>query len=284
MRLARSYVTVPRDRAHRFGISVAPEDSPDAMAYQSLSRDQLLARQRVPWIVELRGALSELLRPERAVLSLGSGQGEHELGFFLAGYDITASDVMPGVLDDARREFPGFKVRTVDALNPPADEHYDDVLATGIDYLFDADQFDRLLQSAHRLLRPGGRFLLVLRFHDNLATRILDYALVPAWGVIQELGHRLRRDNQATVAWEHGYRRTREEIQQAAERAGYRVGQVRHACFALELARIPIPGPIFRMLWRLDHRLHLFNSATIFELLTVDPTTSSSAPLCQARS
>ena len=47
-------------------------------------------------------------------------------------------------------------------------------------------------------------------------------------------------------------------------RAGFTVGRVRYAAYAMELERL-VPAP--RPLIALDRRLHVFNSATVLELL-----------------
>ena len=107
-------------------------------------------------------------------------------------------------------------------------------------------------------------------FHDNLITRVLDHVLVPAWGVLQRLVHRLRRDGLATVRREPGYRRTCDAIGGHAERSGYRIGRVRYSCFALELKRILLPEVVLKLAHPLDRRLHMFNSSTVFELLPLD--------------
>jgi SAM-dependent methyltransferase len=269
MRRAHKYLSVPAGSATVGGIPTSAEEFANSIGYRHLSGDELLASARLPWVTELHETLTELLSSDRTVLSLGSGQGEHELLLFLDGYDVTASDLIPGALEDARLAFPGFKTRVLDALDPPTDELYDDVLATGLDYALNEAQLQELLAGTRRLLRPGGRFILVLRFHDNLVSRILDDVLVPIVGLLSGLVHWLRRDGLVTVRREHGYRRTRDEIHRHAEAAGYEVASVCYSCFALELARIPTPKLLLRIAHPLDRRLHAFNSATIFELRPV---------------
>jgi SAM-dependent methyltransferase len=271
VRRANSYTTIPIGASQLVNVPASAEEFRQSMGYEQLGREQLLERTRVPWVAELHETLAKLLRKDRAILSLGSGQGEHEIAFFVKGYEITASDIVPDVLTDAQSAFPGFRARVLDALSPTCDELYDDVLATGIDYALDDNQLlELLLMTRCRLLRPGGRLILVLRFHDNLATRALDWVLVPMFGFLQALSHRVRKDGWVTVRRHHGYRRTRGEIRHLAAAGGYRVGRICHTCFALELARIPTPRIVMTLVRGLDRRLHMFNSATVFELLPVD--------------
>lgn len=270
-RLAHSYVDLPAQRATHTSLATTAEEFHEVLDYDAQrfeTREGFLAAFAARgWVEELGVALRPLLERDRTILSLGSGKGEHEVLLFLDGYGITASDLDERALEDARRLFPGFATMRLDALAPNTTERWDDILVTGLDYALDDAQLTRLLANARRLLNPGGRVLFVHRFHDNAVTRLLDGVVLPAWVARRRARHLLRRDGVRVVRREHGWRRTRAEIRSLATAAGYRVGRVTFALLGRELERVPLPRVALRLARRADKRLHIFNTATIFELL-----------------
>jgi SAM-dependent methyltransferase len=262
---------VPAGASGAAGLPATAEEFHAALGYDALSfetAEQFLAYAATDWVQELRDALRPLLRRDRSILSVGSGKGELEVPLFLEGYDVTASDIDGRALEDARRLFPGFDGRALDVLAPGAggETRWGDLMAPGLDYALDDEQLRRFLAGARELLLPGGRVLLVLRYQDNVATRAIDRVLIPLWFVTRRVRHRLRRDGIRVATRPHGWRRTRGELARLSEQSGYRVGSVRHALFGRELLRVPLPASVRRGAARADRRLHLFTSATIFEL------------------
>jgi SAM-dependent methyltransferase len=272
MRLAHSYVDAADARAGQVTLPSGAAEHATHMSYAHQSgatREAFLAAADERWVVELRAALRELLDPDRAVLSIGSGRGEHEVPLHLAGYDIVASEVVDGALDDAVRLFPGFRAIHFDVLEPAIEDAYDDLLATGIDYALDDAQLRTLFATARTVTRPGGRVILAHRFRDNRAIRAIDRLGVPAWAATRNAYHRVRGDGVRVVRREHGWRRTGAEVRTLAADCGFRPGRVRHAAYAMELARLPMPGWAMRAAVRADRRLRVFNSATVYEFLPV---------------
>ena len=253
MRLGHSYVEVGDARAAQTALPAGREQLATHMSYERevfASREAFLAAANERWIAELRGVLRELLEPGRAVLSIGSGRGEHEVPLHLEGYDIVASELVDGALDDARRLFPGFRAIAFDVLAPSLDSTYDDLLATGIDYVLDDEGLKTLFATGRRITRAGGRVILVHRYRDSLATRVIDGIGLPAWALARNVFHGLRA-----------------EIRALAEAGGFRTGRIRHAAFGMELARLPVPAPVLHAVARADRRLHVLSSATVFEFL-----------------
>lgn len=221
-------------------------------------RQEFLRAHDQRWVRELHEVLKDLLDPQRLTLGIGSGEGEHEVLLHEAGYRVIASDVVPGVLDDAARLFPGLETRLLDVFGDDVVE-CDDVLAGGIDFYFDDAEAADLFAAVRRRLIPGGRFVVVLRYRDNLATTAIDRVGLPAlaWAQRRRGAHLERKA--------HGYRRSVGELRKLAKSGGFSVGRVRHAAFGMELERlVPAPAPVVR----LDRRLHVLNSAVVFELLT----------------
>ena len=270
MRLAHSYVDAADARAEQETLPAGAGEFATHMGYArdaAPTREAFLAAADERWMVELRDALAELLARDRSVLSVGSGRGEHEVSLHLAGFDIVASDVIEGTLDDAVRLFPGLRAIRFDVLAPDIDAAYDDLLATGIDYALDDAQLRTLFATARRVTRPGGRVILVHRYPDTVATRAIDRIGLPAWAGARNLYHRARGDGARVVRREHGWRRSGAEIRALARECGFRPGRVRHAAYAMELARLPAPSMAMRAAVHVDRRLHVVNSATVYELL-----------------
>jgi SAM-dependent methyltransferase len=269
MRLAYSYLHVPSTARVRTDLAATAGEFHEALAYDEValrSQEDFAAFAAEPWVAELGAALRGLLSKERSILSLGSGKGEHEVPLFLDGFDITASDLDGTALEDAGRLFPGFQVLAFDALGPPLDRRFDDILVTGLDYALDDAQLTAMLRNAAAMLEPGGRVIFVQRYRDGLAPRLLDRVLLPAYALALRVRDRLRRDGLQVVRRQHGWRRSRRELRALMQGAGFRVGRVVYACFGVELQRLPLPGPVQTAVRRADRRLHAFNSATIFEL------------------
>jgi SAM-dependent methyltransferase len=247
------------------------EEFAESMGYDAthyVTRDDLMRHASHRWIAELRAVLRELLDRRRPVLSVGSGKCEHEAPLAEEGFDITASDLQLDSLKDARRLVPQLKVMRYDALRPSIEQVFDDVLATGIDYALDDESLSRFLVATRTVVRPGGRLILVHRFQDTAATRVIDRALLPAWARFRRLRYRRRGESVRVLRREHGIRRTRAEIRAAAVRAGWRVGRVRHAGAAMELSRLPLPTAVVEAVARADSRAHRLNNATVLELLS----------------
>lgn len=255
MRVGHKYVA--DDRA---GIDRDADQYAATMGYRPgrhASPEDFLAAHDQRWVHELHAALADLLDPQRTVLCIGSGEGEHEVLLHLDGYDVIATDVVPGVLDDAARLFPGLKTMTLDAFGEEP-VTCDDVLATGMEFYFDDAELGRLLRAVRARLEPGGRFILVQRYRDTPATWVVDRVALP-------LTAALRRMRGATLTRKaHGYRRSLGDIEQLARASGFRTGRVRYAAFGMEMERVlPAPDAVVR----LDRRLHVLNSSTVVELL-----------------
>jgi SAM-dependent methyltransferase len=116
--------------------------------------------------VHARGAsLTRLLalaapRTGEPAVDLGCGAGHTGAALAAAGCEVTAVDRDAAMLDAARRRYPALRTLRADAAAtglPPASF----ALATARHTLHHHDDPDATLREARRLLRPGGRFVLV---------------------------------------------------------------------------------------------------------------------------
>ena len=265
---------VPAEQAQgRDSIDATSAEFAESMGYGTRQYDtpaDFLAFHSSPWIRELHAALAELLDRHRSVLSVGSGECEHEVPFVLDGYDILASDVVDsGAL--SRRLFPSLRFQTFDVLDPRPIGTFDDVLITGLDSYFADDEFSRVIGNVRALLGPGGRLLMTLRYRDNPATWVIDRIGIPASCAMLRLASLVGTTERRWVMKRHGYRRSMREIVRMAAVHGFRLGRVRHAGFGGELTRVYVDRvvpPLYALMRAIDRRLHVFNTAIVFEFLT----------------
>lgn len=101
--------------------------------------------------------------PPSTVLDLGCGAGRTTVGLARQGFQVTAIDLSRGLLAEARRRYPDLDFREMDAtrLDFP-DASFDAALFSynGLDCIYPVAQRERCIAEVHRVLRPGGVFLL----------------------------------------------------------------------------------------------------------------------------
>jgi SAM-dependent methyltransferase len=111
----------------------------------------------------------------KKVLEIGCGLGTDGAQFALAGADYTGIDLTDAAVDLARRRFDLFNLpgtfRTADAENLDfPDESFDVVYSHGV--LHHTPDTVRAVQEIHRVLRPGGRAVVMLYHRDSYNYRI----------------------------------------------------------------------------------------------------------------
>jgi SAM-dependent methyltransferase len=111
----------------------------------------------------------------KKVLEIGCGLGTDGAQFALAGADYTGIDLTDAAIDLARRRFDLFNLpgtfRTADAENLDfPDESFDVVYSHGV--LHHTPDTVRAVQEVHRVLRPGGRAVVMLYHRDSYNYRI----------------------------------------------------------------------------------------------------------------
>ncbi|MEA2494994.1 MAG: Methyltransferase domain [Thermoleophilaceae bacterium] len=232
------------------------------------TREQFEAHLRQRWIAELHTALTSVLSPDRRVLSIGAGMGEHELLLQRRGFDVVASDVDPTVLEPATKLYPELKTAVIDILESAGDGSYDDVLVTGLDYALDDAQLRAAFQNAKTFLTGDGRVIFVHRFNDNFATRLIDVLLAPTAARLQNWRATRSGATAPLQRVRHGIRRSRREIIELAAAEGWRPRSRTYAGFGVELDRIALEVHVprlYRAVGRADRRLHVLTLATVFE-------------------
>lgn len=109
------------------------------------------------------------------VLEIGCGLGTDGAQFAEAGADYTGVDLTEAAVELARKRFELFglpgKFRTADAENLDfADESFDLVYSHGV--LHHTPETEKAIHEIHRVLRPGGRSVVMLYHRDSYNYRI----------------------------------------------------------------------------------------------------------------
>lgn len=102
------------------------------------------------------------------LLDLGCGAGRHSLFWLREGYQATATDIVQSAIDvsSARAEKEGFQLDVqlsgADAIGYP-DASFDGLLSFGVLCYLGAAEMKNAFKEIHRVLKPGGKALIVLR-------------------------------------------------------------------------------------------------------------------------
>jgi SAM-dependent methyltransferase len=111
-----------------------------------------------------RALVDEFFPPPPArVLDIGCGAGRTTIGLADRGYRIVGIDLSPNLLALAHRRFASLAFHRMDAVKLGyRSESFDAALFSynGIDCIYPVQSRIRCMQEVHRVLRPGGAFLL----------------------------------------------------------------------------------------------------------------------------
>ncbi len=151
-------------QAHPCGTKFA-EASPGTRRFYELVEEH---RYRKEWHIPAAADFSSAR--DKRVLEIGCGLGTDGAQFALAGADYTGIDLTDAAVDLARQRFDVFNLpgtfRTADAENLDfPDESFDVVYSHGV--LHHTPDIVRAVQEVHRVLRPGGRAVVMLYHRDS---------------------------------------------------------------------------------------------------------------------
>ena len=114
-----------------------------------------------PWLRNIEdAAIRQGLRGSR-LLDVGCGTGKSFLPLLARGYDVTACDISPGMVERARAAAGGAaEVLVADARELPVLGRFDLVLSIddALNYLISAEELGSAFEGVARNLRPGGIF------------------------------------------------------------------------------------------------------------------------------
>lgn len=273
MRKGYKLLQVQLGRRYRTTIDSNAAEIAETMSYGKLeasTAEEYLAHYDSAYEREVHAALLDLLDRERTIIAIGSGECEIEIPFFLEGYSIVGSDLVPEAFEPVVKLFPGFRARKLDIFHPEPGETFDDVLSSGgFELYYDNTQLLQALKNCRRLLKPGGRLILNLRMLDTWAIKVTDFVGMPLMCFALNVNAWLRRKKHRYTLRQIGYRRRRPEMVRIARQAGFRLGRVRYGGFGMEAMRffplrIYLPW-LYHLILRADRKLCLLNGASIFE-------------------
>jgi SAM-dependent methyltransferase len=146
-------------------------DTPDARrAYDTLAPhyDLLTAGYNYDrWIAALHALAVEHGVPGKRVLDLGCGTG-HAIPFLVEhGYDVSACDLSPAMVEVARRKAPIAELFVADMRALPDVAPFDLVLCLddAVNYLLSEQDLHAAMSSVHRVLAPDGLLIFDVNTH-----------------------------------------------------------------------------------------------------------------------
>jgi ubiquinone/menaquinone biosynthesis C-methylase UbiE len=158
--------------AHPLSVAAIPFEpgTPEFFARHTQLREREVDAKTVAWAYELGEAAN------KSVLDVGCGNGYVTCQFAAAGADIVAVDLTRKAVEltQTRLILAGLtgEVKQADAESLPfEDEAFDTVVSFGV--LHHTPDTEKAVSEVHRVLKPGGRLLLMLYHRNSFAYRIL---------------------------------------------------------------------------------------------------------------
>jgi SAM-dependent methyltransferase len=156
-------------QAHPCGTKFSDAPMGSRLFFERVEEHRYSKEWHIPGAADFAGASG--LR----VLEIGCGLGTDGAQFALAGADYTGVDLTEAAIELAQKRFELFNLpgtfRTADAENLDfADASFDLVYSHGV--LHHTPDTERAVREVHRVLKPGGRAVIMLYHRDSYNYRI----------------------------------------------------------------------------------------------------------------
>ena len=181
--------------------------------YATGFRDELAGK---PLDRALLASLAEQTEDGAPIADVGCGPGHVAAWLARRGLAAVGIDLSPGMLAVGRRDYPEVEFREGDFLElPAADGEFGAAIAFYSIIHLEPGELPRAFEEIHRVLRPGGLFLVA--FHVGAEVRHLD----EWWGLAVDVDFRFFQPS---------------EIADVIERAGFQT--------EMRLERVSYPGEV----------------------------------------
>lgn len=206
--------------------------------------------------------LRKHLKKEDSVLSIACGRSANEMRLVDDGYDIFCTDLYEYPWNnDTKKLWPDYRFAILDILKNPSEQQYDAVIGLSVIFIFDESQLSDFFKNIYKSLNDQGYLIIdSAGSPDNLGSFFIHDILVKTetylirliW-FITSLG----KKKFSIIKKHHGYRRTNDEIINAAEKSGFILADLENYAFLTEFSRsyilsylmkIPFTKSIFRLL------------------------------------
>jgi SAM-dependent methyltransferase len=184
--------------------------------------------------------LKKNLKKGDEILSIGSGRCVNELLLTEEGFNITCSDLEQPCQRETMWLFPHLKFVKYDVTKAPSDHKFDSIVSLSMFYLFDEKQLFEVFKNIADGLKHGGIFVFDPGgAEDNLLTKLIDDVLCPFEAYLRVISHKvLKRENCIVTKKHQGYRAANDEIVSMANKAGFRLCDIKTDDYVTELRRI----------------------------------------------
>ncbi|OGT32213.1 MAG: hypothetical protein A3E87_05355 [Gammaproteobacteria bacterium RIFCSPHIGHO2_12_FULL_35_23] len=210
---------------------------------------------------EIRKGIERKILKTDKVLSLGSGNGEHEIPLILNGYNIEISDFNEPLLTTVKEIFPEANFHVINLLHPDFEKKYaalagkyDVILVPGLIYAFNNFEAKKIFNNIKVFLKNEGRLVLNVRSKNSMLTWLVDNILTK---IECKLRVKFLKIGMGYFTQMHGYRRTiKEVIQLVQSLENYSATDVLYLDSRTELSRsyilsiIPGLSPLIRVLFK----------------------------------
>lgn len=137
-----------------------------------------------------------LALPQGAIiLDLCCGMGRHSLALSEAGYSVTGVDLSEVLLQEARSQTGAGAVTWIrsDMRQLPLDGGFDAVvnLFTSFGYFEEDEEQVKVLREIHRMLKPGGKFIIDFLNPDDVIRRLIPHSTREDGGTLIDESRRI---------------------------------------------------------------------------------------------
>lgn len=119
-----------------------------------------------------------------SILDLGCGYGRTTVPLVSMGYDVVGIDVVPRMIETAKKEHPEIDYRLMSATDLKFDDasfQYALFSFNGIDCIYPEERRKQALEEIHRVLKPGGICILTSNNRATQFTRPRRYLPAMFW-------------------------------------------------------------------------------------------------------